>query len=154
MVSKSMTLTAPSRLKSAMCPGFGPQPPRRASRSTTPTTSYDSGTSDDASRDHDAYERHRTALVTLGVLERRVFTFTHLQVPSKRSKEFLKDLLEEFPEHPHVELQGDEKDTPDALVVWDAPELMQRWETFLASRDIPPPRDKINIQRPRTILDR
>ena len=114
----------------------------------------DSGTPDDASRYHGAYERHRNALVTLGVLERRVFTFTHLQVPSERSRELWQHLQEEFPEHPHLELHGYEKETPDALVVWDAPELMQRWKIIVASKDIPLPQDKKNIRRPRTILDR
>lgn len=85
----------------------------------------------------DRYDASLEALVRLGYFVRKEFRLRHISVPSENSKQFWLLVMKTFPEHIHVNMQGYEPQTPDALVVWDRPERISIWEKFVSTHDVP-----------------
>lgn len=85
---------------------------------------------------------HRDALVQLGGLERKTFVLKYLPRGSKRLDEFNKETFNRFKQFPlfpitEYEWKKTETGSVSRLTVWDTPERMRKWETFIKEFDVP-----------------
>lgn len=88
------------------------------------------------------FKVHQDALVSLGGLEKKIFEIKYIPKDSKRFEEFQAEQFKRFKKHPvfpitEYEWEITESGPVHILTVWDTPERMKKWESFIKKFDIP-----------------
>ena len=85
------------------------------------------------------FEYHRDKLVELGFLERRELPLQFISYPSMIASRMYKDLnsLAGTHRYSYFEIAGYEPETPDVVIIWDKPDLIDALSEIVTAYDQP-----------------
>jgi hypothetical protein len=83
-------------------------------------------------------QRHLAALVNDASIQRAEFPLRCISVPSLALRRLWEELQATFPDHTEVKVQQPDAGGKSAILVWDRPENLPRWEAIIKAHDQPP----------------